>query len=192
MTIEKLIGAAKEIKNGKCFSLETLTPVEVCAEAKHNGVSILHYAKKQVRSGINYESTKATKQARAEGMQVEPKHYVPIVDRKVQKHPDRDTYYLEVYEFNTTKSEYIIRENGTERIATLDEILPYLTKSAVDRLTKSGRKVWYRIVKADNILRIKQGNIEAVKPPLVFSLLKYRYKIKIKLFYSTQKQVGSG
>ena len=162
MKIEQLIKAAKAIKNGKCFSIETLTPVDVCADAKHNGISILHYAKKQVRSGINYENTKATKQARAEGMQVEPKHYVPIVERKVQKHPDRDTYYLEVYGFNTSKSEYIIRENGVERIATLDDILPYLTKSAADRLTKSGRKVWYRIVKAENILRIKQGEIEAV------------------------------
>ena len=148
---------ARALKSGKCFSVEYMTDVQTSASAKHAGVIIAHYAKEQARTGIDYEKAAFVKAMRAQGIEYTPQEYESVVARKMQHNEKNGNDYLLCYFFNSSKDVYIVKdENGKTFTTDLDGIEKWLTPSAF-RERKNGKN--YFILKAQNILRIKQGDI---------------------------------
>lgn len=148
---------ARALKSGKCFCIEYMADVPTSASAKNAGVIIRHYAKEQARTGIDYENTAFVKEMRAQGIEYTPREYESVVARKMQHNEKNGNDYLLCYFFKSSKDEYIVTdEQGKTFITDLDGIEKWLTPSAF-LARKVGKN--YFILKAQNILRIKQGDL---------------------------------
>lgn len=159
MTIEKLIETAKSIGNGKWFSIKHITDTPLNATAKNGGVKIKHICTEQVRSGVNYENLSAVKAIREQGIVGQPKNYDSIVGNKIQRNPKNGEYYIQLVDFKTTDDEYEVTENGKVFTTNLDGIAKYVTPSYFKSHKEGNRN--YHIVKAENIVSIKQSKILA-------------------------------